>query len=118
MDEVSTEVLLRFLAFCRATSPAGRPGGNVYSIRDGRNVGYAATTINRRLAAISGLFSYRGMRDGAASPVPPARRPAGPPPVSGAVCLVTCAHRSEARGCGCGSRGGCPAASTERRSPR
>lgn len=70
VDEVSTEVLLRFLAFCRATSPAGRPGGNVYSIRDGRNVGYAATTINRRLAAISGLFSYRGMRDGAASPVP------------------------------------------------
>jgi len=70
VDEVTTEVLLRFLAFCRATSPPGRPGGNVYSIRDGRNVGYAATTINRRLAAISGLFSYRGMRDGSASPVP------------------------------------------------
>ena len=70
VDEVSTEVLLRFLAFCRATSLPGRPGGNVYSIRDGRNVGYAATTINRRLAAISGLFSYRGMRDGAANPVP------------------------------------------------
>jgi integrase len=43
----------------------------VYSIRDGRNTGYAATTINRRLAAISGLFSYRQMRDGlATSPVP------------------------------------------------
>jgi site-specific recombinase XerD len=70
VDEVTTEVLLRFLAFCRAASLPGRPGGNVYSIRDGRNVGYAATTINRRLAAISGLFSYRGMRDGSATPVP------------------------------------------------
>jgi site-specific recombinase XerD len=70
LDEVSTEVLLRFMAFCRTTSTPGRPGGNVYSIRDGRSSGYAATTINRRLAAISGLFSYRGMRDGAASPVP------------------------------------------------
>src|SRR5262245_18257963 len=52
VDEVGTEVLLRFLAFCRSTSLPGRPGGNVYSIRDGRYVGYAATTINRRLAAI------------------------------------------------------------------
>ena len=71
VDEVSTEVLLRFLAFCRSTPLPGRPGGNVYSIRDGRNVGYAATTINRRLAAISGLFSYRAMRVGSSStPVP------------------------------------------------
>jgi site-specific recombinase XerD len=71
LGEVSTEVLLRFLAFCRGTPLRGRPGGNVYSIRDGRNAGYAATTINRRLAAISGLFSYRGMRDASANnPVP------------------------------------------------
>jgi site-specific recombinase XerD len=73
VDEVTAEVLLRFLAFCRSTSLPGRPGGNVYSIRDGRNVGYAATTINRRLAAISGLFSFRGMRDGSATPVPRGR---------------------------------------------
>jgi site-specific recombinase XerD len=71
VDEVTTEVLLRFLAFCRSASTPGRPGGNVYSIRDGRNVGYAATTINRRLAAISGLFSHRQMRDGStANPLP------------------------------------------------
>ena len=41
---------------------------------------YAATTINRRLAAISGLFAFRAMRDPAlANPVPKgreARRPA------------------------------------------
>lgn len=71
LGEVTTEVLLRFLAFCRSAPLPTRPGGNVYSIREGRNVGYAATTINRRLAAISGLFSYRGMRDGSTStPVP------------------------------------------------
>src|SRR3954451_24305586 len=70
VDEVSTEVLLRFLAFCRATSLPGRPGGNVYSMRDGRSVGHAATMSTRRLASFSGLFSYRGMRDGAATPMP------------------------------------------------
>jgi hypothetical protein len=49
----------------------GRAGGNVYSIRDGRNVGYAPATINRRLAAVSGLFGYQAMRDPAApSPIP------------------------------------------------
>ena len=81
VEEVTTEVLLRFLAFCRSAPIPGRPGGNVYSIRDGRNSGYAARTINRRLAAISGLYSYRQMRDGsAAHPVPrggPARAAAG-----------------------------------------
>jgi site-specific recombinase XerD len=71
VEEVTPEVLLRFLAFCRSAPTTGRRGGNVYSIRDGRNSGYAATTINRRLAAISGLFSYRQMRDGSAvHPVP------------------------------------------------
>ena len=46
-------------------------GGNVYSIRDGRNVGYAPATINRQLAAVSGLFGYQAMRDPAApSPIP------------------------------------------------
>ena len=37
----------------------------------GRAAGFAPATINRRLAAISGLFSFRSMRDPAApSPVP------------------------------------------------
>ena len=71
VDGVSTDVLLRFLTHCRTATLPGRPGGNVYSIRDGRNVGYSAATINRRLAAISGLFSFRQMRDpSAANPVP------------------------------------------------
>lgn len=68
---VSTDVLLRYLAFCRSAPVRGRLGDNVYSIWDGRNAGYAATTINRRLAAISGLFGYREMLEPAAkNPVP------------------------------------------------
>lgn len=70
LGEVSTDVLLRFLTACRTTVLPGQ-AENVFSIRDGRNVGYAPATVNRRLAAISGLFAFRGMRDpGAASPVP------------------------------------------------
>ena len=59
------------LAYCRRAPLPGRAGGNVYSIRDGRNAGYAPATINRRLAAVSGLFGYWAMRDPAApGPVP------------------------------------------------
>lgn len=71
LARVDTEVLLRFLAACREAVLPGRPGGNVYSIRDGRNAGYAPATINRRLAAISALFGFREMRDPSArNPVP------------------------------------------------
>jgi site-specific recombinase XerD len=74
MVDVGVDVLLRFLTACREATPRGRPGGNVYSIRDGRNTGYAPATINRRLAAISSLFAFREMREpGASSPVPRGR---------------------------------------------
>ena len=62
LEEITTDVLLRFLTACRAALLPGRRGDNVFSIMDGRNAGYAATTINRRLAAISALFAYRSMR--------------------------------------------------------
>lgn len=82
LSDVDVDVLLRFLTACREATPQGRPGGNVYSIRDGRNTGYSPATINRRLAAISSLFAFREMREpGAASPVPRGRaartRPGG-----------------------------------------
>jgi site-specific recombinase XerD len=74
LSDVDVDVMLRFLTACREATPQGRPGGNVYSIRDGRNTGYAPATINRRLAAISSLFAFREMREpGAASPVPRGR---------------------------------------------
>ena len=60
LDQVDTEVLLRFLAACRGTTvPAVE------------REGLAAATVNRRLAAVSGLFAFRAMRDPAASnPMP------------------------------------------------
>jgi integrase/recombinase XerC len=71
LNSVTAETLLRYLTHCRTATFRGRPGGNVYSIRDGRNTGYAAATVNRRMVAISGLFEFRAMRDpDAASPVP------------------------------------------------
>jgi site-specific recombinase XerD len=71
LEEVTTDTLLRYLAACRTARLPGRPGGNVYPIRDGRNVGYAPATINRRLAAVSGLFGFRQLRDpDASNPVP------------------------------------------------
>jgi site-specific recombinase XerD len=71
LDAVATDTLLRFLAACREQVLPGQHGGNVVSLRTGRTAGYAAATVNRRLAAISGLFAFRAMRDPAApNPVP------------------------------------------------
>jgi site-specific recombinase XerD len=71
LEAVTTDVIVRYLAACRRAPVRGRPGGNVYSIRDGRNAGFAPSTVNRRLAAVSGLFGYREMVDPAArNPVP------------------------------------------------
>ncbi len=80
LADVTAEMLLGYLAYCRTATFRGRPGGNVYSIRDGRRTGYAAATVNRRMAAISGMFEFRAMRDpDTSSPVPKgaARRQAG-----------------------------------------
>jgi site-specific recombinase XerD len=71
LGAVTTQTLLEYLAYCRTATYPGRPGGNVYSIRDGRSTGYAPATVNRRLVAVSGLFEFRGMRDpDAVNPVP------------------------------------------------
>jgi site-specific recombinase XerD len=74
LGAVTTDVLLRFLGFCRRASVPGRGGGNVITL-DGRRLDqYASTTINRRLAAISGLYAFRALRDPSlVSPVPPGR---------------------------------------------
>lgn len=66
LDQVDTDALLRFLASCRGTTASE---------------GLAPATVNRRLAAISGLFGFRSMRDPATSnPMPrgPAARRVAP----------------------------------------
>jgi integrase/recombinase XerD len=71
---VTTEVLLRFLRACREATIPGRPGPNVVTLSGRRIDQYAAATINRRLAAISGLFTFVVMRDPqAVNPVPKGR---------------------------------------------
>ena len=70
LDAVNTDALLRYLAACRKARLPGQHD-NVVSLASGRAHGYAPTTVNRRLAAISGLFGFRAMRDPAAlNPVP------------------------------------------------
>jgi site-specific recombinase XerD len=74
LPEVSTEVLLRYLRACRDAKVPGRPGPNVVRLSGRRMDQYAATTINRRLAAISGLFAFAAMRDpDVVNPVPKGR---------------------------------------------
>ena len=77
IDAVDTDVLLRYLTACRKQLLAHQRGGNVFSIRDGRSTGYSPRTVNRRLAALSGLFTFRGMRDPMARNPIPRRRDAG-----------------------------------------
>ena len=98
LEVVTTNVLLDFLKACREASVPGRPGPNVVTM-DGQRVDrYAATTINRRLAAISGLFTFAGLRSSdAKNPVPRGR---------------------EARWTVAGERSGMLAHTTRRRKPR
>ena len=74
LEGVTTDALLRYLAACRTELLPHQIAENVYSISDGRNVGYAPRTMNRRLAALSSLFVFREMRDPVAvNPVPRGR---------------------------------------------
>ncbi|HVH22757.1 MAG TPA: tyrosine-type recombinase/integrase [Pseudonocardia sp.] len=73
LDQVDTEMLLGFLASCRSASTTVGPAGA--EAAGGRREGLAAATVNRRLAAVSGLFAFRAMRDPSA-PNPMPRGPA------------------------------------------
>ena len=98
VDAVTTTVLLDYLRACREASVPGRAGPNVVTMTGQRLDRYAATTINRRLAAISGLFTFAGLRDpDAKNPVPKGR---------------------EARWTAPGERSGMLAHTTRRRQPR
>ena len=47
IDDVTTPLLLRFLAACRAARLQGRPGPNVVDLSGWRMDRYAAATVNR-----------------------------------------------------------------------
>ncbi len=73
LEAVTTDVLLDYLRACREALVPGRPN-NVVSLSGVRADRYAPTTINHRLAAVTGLFVFRTMRDPTASnPVPKGR---------------------------------------------
>lgn len=74
LSAVTTDVLLRFLTACRAEHVAGRAGPNVVRMNGTRFDALAPATVNLRLAAVSGLFTFRTMRDPTlVSPVPRGR---------------------------------------------
>ena len=73
LEAVTTESLLGYLRACREAAVPDRPS-NVVSLLGVRADRYAPTTINHRLAAVTGLFAFRTMRDPtAANPVPKGR---------------------------------------------
>ena len=62
LSAVTTDVLLRFLAACRTERVAGRPAGSNVVRLDGRRAdSLSPATINLRLAAVSGMFSFWSM---------------------------------------------------------
>ncbi|HEX2806925.1 MAG TPA: tyrosine-type recombinase/integrase [Kineosporiaceae bacterium] len=73
VNAVTTDSLLDYLRACREASVPGRPR-NVVSLAGVRADRYAPTTVNHRLAAVTGLFAFRTMRDPAVrNPVPKGR---------------------------------------------
>ena len=74
LSSVTIDVMLRFLAACRIEHVAGRAGPNVVRMDGTRVDVLSPSTINLRLAAVSGLFTFRAMRDPTAvSPIPRGR---------------------------------------------
>lgn len=63
LDAVTTDVLLRFVAACRTERVSGRPGPNVILMNGRRADGLSPATVNLRLAAVTGMFRFRSMRD-------------------------------------------------------
>ncbi len=80
--DVTTDVLLRFLSACHEERVPGRPGGPKVVGLDGRRIDILSpATINLRLAAVSGLFAFRSMRDlDVPNPVPRGRSVRRPSP--------------------------------------
>ncbi len=73
-DELGTDDVLAFLSACRQERIEGRPGPNVVDLQGNHTDRLAPSSINLRLAAVTGMFEYRSMRDPqAATPIPKGR---------------------------------------------
>src|SRR6478752_6418140 len=73
LGSVTTDTVLDFMRYCRQTPIAGRPA-NVLSMTGKRLDHYSSTTINHRLAALTGLFTFRALGEpGLRSPIPSGR---------------------------------------------
>jgi site-specific recombinase XerD len=73
LGSVTTGTVLDFMRHCRQAPIAGRPA-NVVSMTGRRLDQYSATTINHRLAALTGLFSFRALREpDLVNPIPTGR---------------------------------------------
>jgi site-specific recombinase XerD len=98
LDGVTTDVLLGFLSACRTAAVPGRPGPNVVRLDGRRTDALAPATVNHRLAAVSGLFGFRGLRDpDAANPVPRGREARRPSAGERAGLLAHVARRRQPR---------------------
>lgn len=62
LGSVTTDTVLDFMRYCRQTPIVGRPA-NVVSMTGRRLDRYSSTTINHRLAALTGLFTFRALRE-------------------------------------------------------
>lgn len=70
---VTSEDVLEFIEWQKTVYNPQHPDTNVYRIADGRNSGLSVLTINRRLAAVSGLYEYHLLQNPSAvrrNPVP------------------------------------------------
>jgi len=73
LASVTTDTVLEFMRYCRQTTIAGRPA-NVVSMTGKRLDRYASTTINHRLAALTGLFTFRTLSEpDLGNPIPTGR---------------------------------------------
>ncbi len=60
---VASDDILAYVEWQKTVHNPQRPDANVYRIEDGSNGGMSVLTINRRLAAISGLYAYLFRQD-------------------------------------------------------
>ena len=94
------------MRYCRQTPIAGRPA-NVVSMTGKRLDRYSSTTINHRLAALTGLFTFRTLREpDLRNPIPSGREARESAPKNATGCSDTWSDRNDDRPYACANRAG------------